>query len=65
MIDVAEERKNTRRRGDTELGARKERLRKVTSTPQDIGVEKKSFGKGARDKTSDADMENGTPVLFK
>ena len=63
MIGVADESKIPRRRGYTELGARK-RLRKVTFTLQDVSVEKKSFGKGARYNVCDANMENGTPAIF-
>lgn len=56
MISVADESKIQRRRRYTQLGAQKERLRKVTSTLEDISVEKKSFVKGAHYTVHDADM---------
>ena len=65
MTGVAKESVKKRKSAYAELEARKERLRKLTSAAQDIATEKKLLGKGARRKVRDADVENGTPAVFK
>ena len=65
MNCVADEIKMQRRRAYSELKARKERLRTITSAAQDIATEKKLLGRGAPYNVRDADMENGTPAIFK
>ena len=56
MDGVADESKIQRRRADPQLKARKERLRTVTSTAQDIAIEEKLLIKSASYKTRDADI---------
>ena len=65
MIGIANGRKIQHMRAYSELEARKERHRKVTSAAKDIATEKELLAKGARYKVRDADMENGTTAIFK
>ena len=65
MIGVAFESKIQPRRAHSELEARKDRLRKVTSAAQDIATKKKLFCKDAHYEVRDLDMENGTLAILK